>query len=123
MKTDLKRILVIDDDKLFRSIVTQMVSRLGYDVLATDCGETGLELFQKNGFDLVITDFQMPGMNGINLAGLIKKNSPRTMVILMTGQDKESILPMVEDCSVDQALFKPFSMEEIQHKIQSVLAR
>jgi len=123
MKAELKRVLIVDDDELLRCVVTQMVSQLGYEVLATDCGETGLELFLKNRFDLVITDFHMPGMDGLDLAGHIKKNSPRTMVILMTGQDKESILPKMKDRPVDQTLFKPFMMEEVQNKIRSVLAR
>ena len=87
-----KKILVVDDNELVRIGLTQMLSRLGYEVVATDNGEKGLDLFLKNRFDLVITDFEMPGMNGIDLAGHIKQRSPITPVILMTGMEKEATL-------------------------------
>ena len=123
MVPDHRKILVVDDDQTFRCVVTQMLSRLGYDVISTDSGENGLALFLKNQFDLVITDLEMPGMDGIDLAGHIKEKSPLALVILMTGHDKEFTLAKIKDSSVDQALFKPFFLAEIQEKIQSVLNR
>lgn len=123
MEADYRNILVVDDDKNIRCVVTQMLSRLGYDVISTDSGENGLELFLKNKFDLVITDLEMSGMGGIDLAGHIREKSPFTMVLFMTGQDKEVTLAKMEDSSIDQALFKPFYLTEIQEKIQSVLNR
>ena len=123
METILRKILVVDDNQSVRCIITQMLSRLGYDVISTDSGENGLELFLKNQFDLVITDLEMSGMGGIDLAGHIREKSPFTLVILMTGQDKEVTLAKIEDSSIDQAIFKPFYLTEIQEKIQSVLNR
>ena len=123
MKVRLRRILVVDDDEIVRCVVAKMISRLGYEVLSTDSGEKGLNLLLKNQFDLVITDFDMPGMDGIELAIRIKKKSPFTLVILMTGHEKNSTLDKLNGSSVDQALFKPFGLQEIAQKIQSVLDR
>jgi CheY-like chemotaxis protein len=123
METVLRKILIVDDNQTIRCIIAQMLSRLGYDVISTDSGENGLELFLKNQFDLVITDLEMSGMDGIALAGHIKEKSPFTLVILMTGQGKEVTLAKIKASSLDQALFKPFYLTEIQEKIQSVLNR
>jgi len=121
METSPKRILVVDDDESIRGIVSQMISVLGYEVVSADSGENGLNLFLKNRFDLVITDLDMPGMKGLDLAGLIKKKSPYTLVILMTGQDKELIQTKIRDSSVDHALFKPFGLMEFEETLQGLL--
>ncbi len=121
METALKRILVVDDDETIRGIVSKMISRLGYEVLSADSGENGLELFLKNQFDLVITDLDMPGMKGLDLAGIIKKKSPYTLVILMTGREKELIQAKIKDSSVDQALFKPFGLVEFEEALQGLI--
>lgn len=123
MEADPRKILVVDDNQTVRCVVTQMLSRLGYDAISADSGEKGFYLFLKNQFDLVITDLDMPGMDGIELAIRIKERSPFTLVILMTGHEKNSTLAKLSGSSVDQALFKPFDLPEIAEKIQSVLNR
>ncbi|MHC4792535.1 MAG: response regulator [Planctomycetota bacterium] len=75
----------------------------------------------KNRFNLVITDLDMPGMKGLDLAGIIKKKFPYTLVILMTGQEKELIQTKIMDSSVDQALFKPFGLVEFEETLQGLL--
>lgn len=123
MKVELRRILLVDDNEIVRCVVAKMISRLGYDVLSADNGEKGLNLFLKNQFDLVITDLDMPGMDGMELAIRIKEKSPVTLVMLMTGHEKNSTLAKLSGSSVDQALFKPFGLQEIAEKIQSVVSR
>jgi CheY-like chemotaxis protein len=61
-----RRVLVVDDNEAIRDIVSKMFSRMGHEVTPVDCAEKGFDLFLKNRFDLVITDFEMPGMNGID---------------------------------------------------------
>ena len=108
MKTDRKKILVVDDDDTIRNGVSQMLCRLGYDVLSAESGEKGLALCLNNRLDLVITDFNMSGMDGIHLAYQVKEKSPSTPVVLMTGDDKEVILARIKGTAVAKALFKPF---------------
>jgi len=121
MDVSSKKILVIDDNNTIRGFVSQMLCRLGYEVSSADSGENGLSLFLRNQFDLVITDFEMPGMDGINLAHCIKEKSPSTQVVLMTGNEKEVILPRIKDSAVDLALFKPFNLVDIDETIQTLL--
>ena len=69
-------ILVVDDNDVFRMVVSKMLSRLGYEVSSADSGENGLNLFLKNKFDVVLSDYEMPGMDGVAFACSIKKTSP-----------------------------------------------
>ena len=121
MSTVSEKILVVDDDHSIRDVVSKMLCRLGFKVSSADSAESGLALFLKNKFDLVITDFSMSGMDGIHLAYYIKEKSPSTQVILMTGDDKEVILSRIRDTAVDQALFKPFTLTEMNVKVQGLL--
>jgi len=69
-------ILVVDDNNVFRIVVSKMLSRLGYEVSSADSGENGLSLFLKNKFDIVLSDYEMPGMDGVAFACSIKKAPP-----------------------------------------------
>jgi DNA-binding NtrC family response regulator len=121
MNTGGEKILVVDDDNTIRGVVSQMLFRLGFEVSSADSAENGLALFLKNKFDLVITDFNMSGMDGINLAYCIKEKSPATQVVLMTGDAKEVILSKIRKSAVDQALFKPFTLAEMDVTLQGLL--
>jgi len=68
-------ILVVDDNNVFRIVVSKMLSRLGYEVSSADSGENGLSLFLKNKFDIVLSDYEMPGMDGVAFACSIKKRN------------------------------------------------
>jgi CheY-like chemotaxis protein len=104
------KILVVDDNSVLRILLSKMLSRLGYDVASADSGEKGLGLFLKNAFDIVLSDFEMPGMDGVALACSIKKCSPHTPV--MTGAGREAVLSK-SGTGVDQVISKPFSLAEI----------
>ena len=121
MNAGSEKILVVDDDDSIRDVVSKMLCRLGFKVSSADSAESGLALFLKNKFDLVITDFSMSGMDGIYLAYYIKEKSPSTRVILMTGHEKEVILSRIRDTAVDQALFKPFTLMEMDVTVQRLL--
>ena len=110
-------ILVVDDNNIFRVVVSKMLSRLGYEVSSSDSGENGLSIFLKNKFDIVLSDYEMPGMDGVALAGRIKKSSPRTRVVIMTGAGKETVFSR-KSTAVDEVISKPFTLAEIDETIQ-----
>jgi CheY-like chemotaxis protein len=82
------KILVVDDNNDLRIVVAKMLSQLGYEVSSADSGENGLGVFFKNKFDIVLSDYEMPGMDGVAFACSVKKSSPRTPVVIMTGAEK-----------------------------------
>ena len=114
-----KNILVVDDNKFLRIAVSTMLSRIGYEVLSADSGENGLSIFLKNKFDVVLSDYEMPGMDGVAFACSIKKSSPRTQVVIMTGAGRETVLAR-KTTAVDEVISKPFTLAEIDEMIQSL---
>lgn len=82
-----RRILIVDDAEIVRNLVSQMLSEWGFHVQTAGDGTEALRLFAGSRFGLVVTDFNMPGMDGLTLAAKIKRLSPSTPVILMTGAD------------------------------------
>jgi CheY-like chemotaxis protein len=114
-----KNILVVDDNKFLRVVVSKMLSGLGYEVLSADSAENGLSVFLKNKFDVVVSDYEMPGMDGVAFACSIKKSSPRTRVVIMTGAGRETVLAR-NTTAVDEVISKPFTLAEIDEMIQSV---
>ena len=117
-----EKILVIDDNNLFRIVVSKMLSRLGYEVSSADSGENGLRIFLKNKFDIVLSDYEMPGMDGVALACSVKKNSPRTRVVIMTGAGKETVFSR-KSTAVDKVISKPFTLAEIDETIQNLAGK
>ena len=113
-------ILVVDDNNVFRMVVSKMLSRLGYEVSSADSGENGLNLFLKNKFDVVLSDYEMPAMDWVELACSIKKTSPRTPVVIMTGTGRETVFSR-KSTAVDEVISKPFTLAQIDKTVQSVL--
>jgi len=114
-----KKILVVDDDHIIRTIVSQMLSRLGYDVWSAADAREGLGIFLQNRFDIVLSDFEMPGMDGVDLAHSIKQRSPSTPVVIMTGARTENIFSR-SSTAVDVVVSKPFTMAELNETIRTV---
>jgi len=112
-------ILVVDDNNVFRILVSKMLSRLGYEVSSADSGENGLRIFLKNKFDVVLSDYEMPGMDGVAFACSVKKSSPRTPVVIMTGAGRETVFSR-NSTAVDEVISKPFSLAEIDVTIQNL---
>jgi len=121
METD-GSILVVDDNNVCRIVVSKMLSSLGYEVSSATSGENGLRLFLKRKFDIVLSDYEMPGMDGVALACSVKKSSPRTPVVIMTGAGKETVSSR-NSTSVDEVISKPFTLASIDETIKDLLGK
>jgi CheY-like chemotaxis protein len=116
------RILVADDDKSVQGVLSEALEFMGFEVALAGNGIEALDVFAEGSFDLVLTDLQMPAMDGLSLAGHIKKKSPSTPVILVTGSDSKTFRKKVERAPVDSVIFKPFTLEDLQRTVQGALA-
>jgi len=117
-----KRILLADDSKAIRDVVSGFLQLIGYEVSLAIDGIEALSVFLESSFDLVLTDLEMPAMDGLCLAGHIKERSPDTPVILLTGADSETVLKKIGKGPVDSVIFKPFMLEDLQGTVQGALA-
>jgi CheY-like chemotaxis protein len=116
-----RRILVAEDHKATREIVSGILDLMGFEVALAGNGLEALSLFVEKTFDLVLTDLEMPIMDGWNLTRCIKERSPDTPVVLMTGADRATVAKKVERGSVDSILFKPFGLEDFERTVQGAL--
>jgi CheY-like chemotaxis protein len=117
----LKRILVADDDKRIQDVVSELLEFMGFEVALAGNGIEAMAVFLDSSFDLVLTDLQMPVMDGLSLASHIKERSPSTPVILLTGSDGETVRKKMERAPVDSVIFKPFRLEDLQRTVQGAL--
>jgi two-component system chemotaxis response regulator CheY len=114
-----KRILLVDDQQSVRQTIALLLSLDKHTVVEAANGTEALALFKPGGFDLVITDFQMPQMNGNELAAKIKLAWPVQPVLMITAyaeQLEES------DNPVDALLDKPFQLEDLRRVMTKLLA-
>jgi DNA-binding response OmpR family regulator len=114
-------ILVAEDETIIRSLINLVLQRDGHVVLSAGDGQEGLELSRKypGRIDLVITDVNMPRMNGIDLYGQLIKERPGIKVLVMSGMDIGKIVTQKAN-----ALFlpKPFNGETLKAKVCKILA-
>jgi len=120
-----KHILIVDDAKDILFLLRHSVKRLGpeYEVSTAEDGPSAVQQIQKNQFDLVLTDYMMPGMTGLELAETVHQISPGTQVVLMTAHDTAGLRDIVEDMHLVGYVGKPFSVPQIQKVVERVFAK
>lgn len=116
------RILVIDDDRAVRDVLTEILRTADHEVVAAASGEEGLALFRESSFDLVFTDLGMPSMNGWEVAAEIKAKSPGTPVGIITGWDTSVDRARLSQLGVDLIVAKPFRLEQVLAVVGSALS-
>ncbi len=120
--SDTKKILVVDDEYQITRVLKRSLQAHRYDVRAASDGESGLELFNDFHPDLVITDLQMPAMNGIELCREIRKISEIPIIVLsVKGEEKTKVEAL--DAGADDYITKPFGMDELLARVRATLRR
>ena len=92
-----------------------MLSRLGYMTISAQDGTEALDCMKKNdSIHLVLTDINMPQMDGWELALHIKELKPDIPIVVLTGEVPDAIIPKLLDSGIHQALFKPIKLEDLR---------
>ncbi len=118
-----ERILFIDDEKMLARMAETMLQRLGYSVTARTSSLEALTTFQNqpDAFDLVITDYSMPGMGGIDLARRMLQIRPQLPIILCTGFSSTISEEKARVAGIKGFAMKPVAMKELSSLIRKVL--
>jgi CheY-like chemotaxis protein len=117
------RILVIEDEPLSRDLIKSMRALDGHEVETTSSGEAALVLFDKGKFDLVLADYELPLMNGGQLAAAIKARAPNLPVALVTGYAQQLQAEGVPFPGVDLIISKPFDLQELREAFYKLLRK
>lgn len=119
---DSKKILVVDDEYQITRVLKRSLQAHRYDVRTASDGEAALDLFHDFHPDLIITDLQMPEMNGIELCREIRKISEIPIVVLsVKGEEKTKVEAL--DAGADDYITKPFGMDELLARVRATLRR
>jgi DNA-binding response OmpR family regulator len=107
------RVLVIDDDEDIRRLLADILTSAGHLVTDASSGAEAVEIFKKGSYDLVLTDLEMPGMSGWEIARSIKKLAPNVMIALITGWGETIDRAHVQESGIDTIVSKPFRIDQI----------
>lgn len=118
----MRKILVVDDDPAIIRLLSAVLRYEAMKVVQTNKGEEALDLIQREKPDLVLTDFAMPDINGVEICRRIKQNplTANTPVILMTGALTRADCQQTLAQGVDGFLQKPFSVKQLLDLINAV---
>jgi two-component system response regulator AtoC len=117
----MEKILVIEDDKITRRLIKEILSRTGYDVIEAEDGAKGLEAFKSEKPDLVITDYQMPVMNGLRVLSEVRSGNPNVPVIMLTGFGDIALTIKSIQIGAFDFLEKPINAPQLKEIVTSAL--
>jgi two-component system chemotaxis response regulator CheY len=121
---DLK-FLVVDDFSTMRRIVKNLLHDLGYpNVTEADDGKTALPMLQGGGFDFLISDWNMPGMSGLDLVKAVRSDAKlaKMPVLMLTAEAKREQIIEAAQAGVNGYVIKPFTAETLKEKLDKILA-
>ncbi len=116
-----QKILIVDDDPSILELLNQLFQRKGYECRTAENGKKALELLETSPFTIVITDLIMPKIDGLELLKMVKESWPDTDVIVMTGYTKNFTYTDVIRAGASDFVHKPFTLDEIEAKLQRLI--
>lgn len=115
------KILVVDDAYIIRESLRNMLVSHGFEVLEAENGEQGLEVVSQNKVDLVISDLNMPGMDGLTMCGHMKEQGHNLPIFMLTTQTNPELKVKAKDFGVVAWIVKPHKDDILLKGIQKVL--
>ena len=119
-------ILVVDDFSTMRRIVKNLLVEIGFsNIEEADDGKTALPILENGGIDFLVTDWNMPGMAGIDLLKAVRANPALSSlpVLMVTAEAKREQIMEAAEAGVNGYVVKPFTAETLQEKVDKVFAR
>jgi two-component system, cell cycle sensor histidine kinase and response regulator CckA len=116
------RVLLVEDEMAVRELLVEMLSRSGFDVAAAATGEQAVLMAADQTFDLLLTDINLPGMNGAQLVTTLREQFPRLPVVMMSGYPEDSVLGAAHPDDRRVLLRKPFSRAQLVARLRETLA-
>lgn len=120
-----KKIVVIEDEPDILEVLSYNLKREGYEVFTASDGHRGMSLIRRETPDLVLLDLMLPGMDGVEICGAIKKDAQTqgTLIIMVTAKGEESDIVLGLGVGADDYITKPFSPKELVARVKAVLRR
>jgi two-component system chemotaxis response regulator CheY len=120
------KILIVDDFSTMRRIIKNLLRELGFNnTMEADDGSTALPMLKNGGFDFLVTDWNMPNMEGIDLLRAVRADPAlKTLPVLMvTAEAKRDQIVEAAQAGVNGYIVKPFTAETLKEKIDKIFER
>ena len=116
-------ILVIEDDRRITDLLRRGLENEGHRVFAAADGREGLDFAQARAYDAIVLDIMLPKVDGIEVAGRLRKGGNRTPILMLTAKDAPRDVVRGLDTGADDYLTKPFSFEELLARLRAISRR
>ena len=116
------KILLIDDDEWIRDAMTLFFESEGCQIMALETGEEALVEIHRQNYGIVICDYKLPGIDGLQLLKEIRKVKPDTKMILITAYKTEELLAEAKQMGIHDFISKPFTSETIEASLSRLTA-
>ena len=123
MNSGQNTVLIVDDERSIRLSLRTILSGLGFMIIEAARGEEALALVRTTQFDAVLLDINMPGMGGVEVCRMIRKNSARIPIIMLTVQGSEDRKVEALDAGADDYITKPFQLRELIARLHAAVRR
>lgn len=115
-----RNILIVEDDSLIGWSMANALGRAGFNPVVVECGEAAIEQVRGGSYQCIISDFRLPGMDGIDLAGRVKALSDSLPIIIISAHEEISADQLESALEIDYFVEKPFNLAEIVNLVQMV---
>ncbi len=117
------KVLVVEDDEVVRGLLTEVLTRWGYEVVCVDNGRKGLDKFQEDDFSFLISDVRMPVMDGLTMLENIRVQDKKIPIIIITAYPSVDSAVVSLDKGADYYLVKPINLNDLRAKINKCLEK
>jgi len=121
--SNLKRILVVDDEESILKLVTYNLQKAGFDTITASDGEMAVEIALKEELAMIVLDLMLPKMDGIDVCKALRSNNVNVPIIMVTARDDEIDKILGLELGADDYMTKPFSPRELVARVKAILRR
>ncbi len=118
------KILCVDDDKNVLHMLARIFKGCGYTILQATSGEEGLDILEQEKVQVVMSDYRMPGMNGVEFLKQVYKRWPQIVrIVLSVYTDTHVVIPAINEGHIYKFITKPWNVEELKVSISNAIER
>jgi DNA-binding NtrC family response regulator len=115
------KILLVDDDEWIRDSLSLFFEAEGCDLLTFETAEEGMEAVKKQAYDIVISDYKLPGMDGLEFLRRVRENQPNAFEVLITAYANCEIVKKANEIGVKDIIPKPFTSEDVETSLARII--
>lgn len=116
-------VLIVDDEQSIRVSLRTILSNIGFEIVEAARGEEALSLVRTTPFDVVLLDINMPGIGGVEVCRMMRKESARLPIVMLTVQGNEDRKVEALDAGADDYITKPFQLRELIARLKAAVRR